>query len=56
MYGLRDYWVLDGQLHYVTNYGGENSVPLSQIDFAKTTQLNADRGMRFSVSADSSQN
>jgi len=56
MYGLRDYWVLDGRLHYVTNYGGENAIPLSRINFEKTNQLNADRGIRFSVQAGSPAN
>jgi hypothetical protein len=49
MYGLRDYWLSAGRLYYLTNYGGQNSVSLSEIDFEKTTQLNADRGGRFSI-------
>jgi hypothetical protein len=44
MYGLARYWVDGDRLHYVTDYGGENSVPLERIDFAKTAQLNASRG------------
>jgi len=44
MYGLTRYWVEGGRLHYITNYGGENSVPLDRVDFARTTQLNAGRG------------
>jgi hypothetical protein len=47
MYGLTDYWIEDGRLHYFTTYGGENSVPLEQIDFDKTVQLNAERGVEF---------
>lgn len=47
MYGLTDYWIVDDRLRYVTDYGGENSVPISRIDFAKTNQLNADRGVKF---------
>jgi hypothetical protein len=47
MYGLTDYWVKDGELHYRTNYGGEDSLPLERIDFAKTVQLNADRDVPF---------
>jgi hypothetical protein len=43
MYGLTDYWVKDGELHYRTTYGGENSLPFERIDFEKTVQLNADR-------------
>jgi hypothetical protein len=53
MYGLRDYWLSDGRLYYLTNYGGQNSVPLAEIDFAKTNQLNADRGSRFAVQPNS---
>lgn len=44
MYGLIRYWVGGGRLHYVTDYGGEDDLPLERIDFAKTTQLNASRG------------
>lgn len=47
MYGLIHYWVDGGRLRYVTDYGGENSVPLERIDFAKTTELNASRGTPF---------
>jgi len=47
MYGLTDYWVKDGELHYRTTYGGENSLALERIDFAKTVQLNADRDVPF---------
>jgi len=50
MYGLRDYWAAHNRLYYVTNYGGQNSVPLSQIDFEKTRQLNAERGEQFAIS------
>ncbi len=47
MYGLTDYWIEDGRLHYVTTYGGENSVALEQIDFDETVRLNAERGVEF---------
>jgi hypothetical protein len=47
MYGLTDYWVRDGELHYTTTYGGQNSLPFERIDFEKTVQLNADRGVPF---------
>lgn len=47
MYGLTDYWVKDGELHYTTTYGGQNSLPFERIDFEKTAQLNADRGVPF---------
>lgn len=49
MYGLTDYWVDGDKLHYVTNYGGKNSVPLDQIDLATTIRLNSERGVEFSL-------
>ena len=47
MYGFTGYWVKDGELHYKTTYGGENSLRFERIDFAKTVQLNADRDVPF---------
>jgi hypothetical protein len=44
MYGLTRYWVEGDRLYYVTNYGGENSVPLDRVDIVETTKLNAERG------------
>jgi len=49
MYGLTDYWVEGDNLHYVTNYGGKNSVPLEQIDLGTTIRLNSERGIEFSL-------
>src|SRR4029077_13632200 len=47
IYGLTDYWAKDGELHYSTTYGGQDSVPFEQIDLEKTLQLDADRGVPF---------
>ena len=47
MYGLVAYWVEDGQLHYTTTYGGQNSLELDRIDLEQTVQLNAERGIQF---------
>lgn len=47
MYGLTDYWVEGGELHYVTDYGGKNAVPLERINLEKTVQLNAEKGLPF---------
>jgi hypothetical protein len=44
-----DYWLADGQLHYYVNYGGENSVDMSQVDLQRTVNENAKRGIRFSL-------
>jgi hypothetical protein len=49
MYRLTDYWVEGDNLHYVTNYGGKNSVPLDLIDFGATIRLNSERGVEFSL-------
>ena len=49
MYGLADYWVEGNNLHYVTNYGGKNSVPLELIDLPTTIRLNSERGVEFSL-------
>jgi hypothetical protein len=49
MYGLTDYWVEGDNLHYITNYGGKNSVPLDQIDLATTIRLNSERGIEFAL-------
>jgi len=51
MYGLVDYSVANGQLHYTTTYGGQNSIALDRIDMEKTVQLNAERGIQFVLPA-----
>jgi len=48
-YEVTDYWLVDNKLHYVTNYGGENSVSLSQIDVQRTVDANAARGVNFTL-------
>jgi hypothetical protein len=47
MYGLVDYWLEGGELHYTTTYGGQDSLGLERIDLEKTVKLNADRGVEF---------
>jgi len=47
MYGLVDYWVEDGRLHYKTSYGAQNSIELDRIDLEQTVRLNAERGVQF---------
>jgi len=49
VYALSNYWVAGGQLHYVTQYGGENTVPLEQIDIQKTVDVNAHRGVTVTL-------
>jgi hypothetical protein len=47
MYGLTEYWLENRRIHYITNYGGENSLPLERIDMEKTIELNASQGKEF---------
>ncbi len=49
VYALSDYWVADGKLHYVTNYGGENTIDLDQIDIQRTVDVNAKRGISVTL-------
>jgi hypothetical protein len=47
VYALTNYWLADGKLVYETNYGGQNSISLDQIDMQKTVDVNASRGVNF---------
>ena len=47
MYGLKQYWVADGLLNYITDYGARNAISFDRIDIAKTVQLNSQRGVPF---------
>jgi hypothetical protein len=47
VYAISDYWLAGGRLHYVTNYGGENALDVSQIDLQRTVDANARRGVSF---------
>jgi len=46
-FGLTEYWLEGDELHYVTTYGGRNSLPVQRIDLEKTVKLNAERGVKF---------
>jgi hypothetical protein len=49
VYAVTDYWIADNKLHYITNYGGENSIPLDQIDIQRTVDVNAKRGINITL-------
>ena len=49
-YGVRDYWLAGGSLHYVTSYGGENSIPVEKLDLQKTVDANAAADISFVLS------
>jgi hypothetical protein len=49
VYALTNYWVAGGRLHYVTQYGGENSVAMDQVDMQRTVDVNAHRGVPITL-------
>jgi hypothetical protein len=49
-FGLTDYWVEGGMLHYITTYGRQNAIDLDRIDLDKTVKLNSSRGIPFVLS------
>jgi hypothetical protein len=44
-YAVKDYWLDNGQLHYVTSYGGENAIALDRVDLQRTVDENAKNGI-----------
>jgi len=46
---VSDYWLAGGKLHYVTSYGGENSVDANQLDLQRTVNENASHGITFTL-------
>lgn len=51
VYDVLDYWVVDNQLHFTTNDGGdtptEHVVSLDDLDMQKTIDVNTQRGFNF---------
>jgi hypothetical protein len=47
VYGVTDYWLEEGRLHYLTSYGGENDISIDQLDLQKTVDQNWERGVEF---------
>jgi len=48
-YEVMSYWLDAGKLHYITNYGGETSIDMSQLDLQRTVDENALRGANFTL-------
>src|SRR5579863_7058996 len=44
---VRDYWMIDGEMHYITMSGTQKSVDLEQVDLARSNSENAKSGVRF---------
>jgi len=49
VYALDNYWVEGGMLHYASGDGAENTVDIDQIDVQKTVDVNASRGVNFTL-------
>ncbi len=50
IYTVNDYWLVDGQLHFVTTENAktvEHTIDFNQLDVQKTVDLDAQRGFRF---------
>jgi hypothetical protein len=48
-YGTNDYWIADGKLNFVTTYNSEKSVVLEDVDWQRTVDDNANRGLYFTL-------
>jgi hypothetical protein len=44
---VRDYWMLDGELHYILMNGVQKSVDLEMVDLPRTNTENAKSGVKF---------
>lgn len=49
MYSVRDCWLADGKLHYTAMNRTEGVVELDAVDFQRTVDENAQRGMPFTL-------
>jgi hypothetical protein len=47
VYAVRDYWMIEGELHYILISGVQNSVDLDQVDLTRTNTENAKSGVKF---------
>jgi hypothetical protein len=47
VYTVRDYWMIDGELHFIQINGAQRSVDLAQVDLPRTNTENAKSGVKF---------
>jgi hypothetical protein len=48
-FGVIDYWLEGGRLHYVTTYGGANAMDMDELDTQHTVDENAKQGVSFTL-------
>jgi hypothetical protein len=51
IYAVTDYWVEGSRLLYVLQGGAEGAFDLSEVDWDRTAQLNAERGITVTLRA-----
>src|SRR5262249_13842139 len=49
IYATTDYWIEGGRLSYALRSGAEGALDLNDVDWERTTQLNAERGITVSL-------
>jgi hypothetical protein len=49
IYAVTNYWLEGDRLFYVLPSGGEGAFDLSEVDWGRTTQLNAERGVTITL-------
>lgn len=49
VYSMTDYWIADGQIHFVLPDGRQESADVNNIDWRRTGDLNAERGVRLTL-------
>jgi hypothetical protein len=47
VYTVRDYWIVDGELHFLLLDGVQKSVDLELVDLPRTNTENAKSGVKF---------
>jgi hypothetical protein len=48
-YTVSDYWLQGGRLYYTVNYGAPSTLKLKEVDWQRTVDENARRGIRLSL-------
>ena len=51
IYEATDYWIEGGRLFYVLRSGAERALDLNDVDWDRTVQLNAERGIILTLRA-----
>jgi hypothetical protein len=53
---VRDYWMVDGELHYILVSGAQRAVNLEQVDLPRTNTENSKSGIKFIFKSEPSVN